>query len=590
MDLIRVQCETCQTWLRVRGEGFVGEVHACPRCGSMVLIASTPAALPETAEAATPAPTLGLSDTLETFEPPPEPETTEPEPLAETPEPVEALAEPTASLGSWAPIATTAAALMATSALVGAWWVAGSPTGEVAQTERAQTEGASSVALPGEAEGGRSAAVEPSVVKSVVEPVEPVVAVEEPEPVVEADGAAEPNAFELPPTPEVEPVPPASAPAAATPPTSVAPLSDGPPTAIDPLAIDPTEIELVLRRGDGSASSPGAEPSEPASPPTPAETPPPAEPSLDERLAQAGAQAGIFVRLGPTDASTGPPNASADKALTQVVPSIELRAIPLDEAVRLLGELAGTPITLDPAALRRAGVRPNKPIDLIAEDQTLGQILAAGLKQARLRYATDGAHVLVERVGDSQTREITHRLGDLVGGDPQALASELARRLPHEIDLTIGADGALPLNALGRVHFDLLVACETLRAERGLPATSKYPRALLATEPYETAIAPTLDRRTTFSFVSPTPLTEVFDHWRRVTERPILVDWPALASVGIGPRTTVECSVTNRPWRAALDGVLTPLGLTWRADFAGSIWITAAAESPGDELRISVRR
>lgn len=562
----------------------MGEVHACPRCGSMVLIATAPAA-PSEAAGATPAPTLGLGDTLETFEPPPEPEITEAEPLAETPEPVEALVEPTASLGSWAPIATTALALMATGALVGAWWAAGSSAEEVAQAEETQPKSTSSVstssvALPDEAEAGRPDEVEPSVEEPVVETV---VAVEEP--VVEPEAAAEPNAFELPPTPEVEPVQPEPAPpanpigafATATPPVSAAPLNDEPPTAIDPLAIDPTEIELVLRRGDGAVPSPVAEPPAPEPAPTPAETPTPAEPSLDQRLAQAGAQAGVFVRLGPTDASTGPSSAAADKALTQIVPSIELRSIPLDEATRLLGELAGTPITLDPAALRRAGVRPDRPIDLVAEGRTLGQTLAAGLKQARLRYVTDGPHIRVERLGDDQMREITHRLGDLAGDDPRALADELARRLPYDLDLPIAADGALPLSALGRVHFDLLVAAETLRAERGLPTTSKYPRALLATQPHETAIASTLDRRTTFSFVSPTPLTEVLEHWRRVTERPILVDWPALAAIGVGPRTTLECSVTNRPWRAALDGVLTPLGLTWRADFAGSIWITSAA-------------
>jgi len=83
-----------------------------------------------------------------------------------------------------------------------------------------------------------------------------------------------------------------------------------------------------------------------------------------------------------------------------------------------------------------------------------------------------------------------------------------------------------------------------------------------------------LDRRTTFSFVEPTPLADVFAHWRRVTGLAILVDWRALAEIGYGPRSTVECSVTNRPWRAALDGVLEGLGLTWAAIDGHTLWLT----------------
>ena len=557
----------------MRGEGFLGEVHACPRCGSMVLIADSPTpsteAQPTETEPASSAatPTLALGDTLEAIELPESPAPAEPEPISQPAE--QSLEEATTSAGGWAPMAVTALALMATCALLGAWWVSGSNDDGPRQEQEAVTVAEPSVAFPGEAEAVVGS--EPPPVEPAVEP--PLVA-DEPKAVAAVEEqAVEAERFELPAEPPVEAVAQEPAPSP-EPPAGSVDYDEQPPTTIDPLAFDPTEVELVLRRG------PPYEAEEPVEPPEPAiaEAPRPVVvPSLDERLAQAGAQAGVSVRRGPTDAASGPPTLSADKALTQVVPAIDLRAIPLDQAVRLLAELSGAPITLDPAALRRAGVRPTKPIDLVAQDQTLGQVLATGLKQARLRYTTDGAQVLTQRLGDDQTREYTHRLGDLVAGDPRALADELARRAPSGLDLPIDSSGELTLTAPGRVHFDLLVASETLRVERGLPNVTKYPRALLTAEPYEAALAATLDRRTTFSFVSPTPLAEVFDHWRRVTERPILIDWPALAAVGVGPRTTLECSVTNRPWRAALDGVLAPLGLAWRADFAGSIWITAAA-------------
>src|SRR5690606_10374543 len=48
MQPFSVNCETCGARLRVRDESVVGEIHACPKCSSMVLIALPAAAPPAT--------------------------------------------------------------------------------------------------------------------------------------------------------------------------------------------------------------------------------------------------------------------------------------------------------------------------------------------------------------------------------------------------------------------------------------------------------------------------------------------------------------------------------------------------------------
>ncbi len=571
MDLIRIQCETCQSWLKVRGEGFIGEVHACPKCGSMVLIASPPPAASADAPTAqapeAPAPvTLGLGDTLEATDAPEQPaEPATPEPIEPDYEPGP---EPIAEAASgWAPIATTAISLMATGAILAVWWVS-EPSESVATADPLEP-----------------AAIEPSPIEEptqpldqtpeIVDPTPDEIAPVEPEslPVSEepSDPATEPDepAFQLPPETETAETPPSSTE------TPTEPAFDEAPSVIDPLSLDPTEIELVLRKGD---ATPGAIA-------TPTDIPEPAaidgppvveEPTLDDRLAAAAKRAGIFVRRGPTDDTTGSPAGSAETALTRVVPSVELRDIPLDKAIRLLGELAGLPITLDPVALQRAGVAADKPIDLVAEEQTLAELLNATLKSARLAYTTDGPSIVVYRQGADRPRQITHQLNDLAGDDPEALAERLERLLAADRPLSINAAGELTLDAPMGLHYDLLVACERLRLERGLSAGTKYPRHLLPTDSISDAIGSLLERRTTFSFVEPTPLARVIDHWRRVTKRPILVDWQALGEAGLGPRTTIECSVTSRPLRMALDGVLQPLGLAWAPAIGDSLWITTA--------------
>jgi hypothetical protein len=38
VEPFRVTCETCRARLKVRDESAIGEIHACPKCGSMVQI------------------------------------------------------------------------------------------------------------------------------------------------------------------------------------------------------------------------------------------------------------------------------------------------------------------------------------------------------------------------------------------------------------------------------------------------------------------------------------------------------------------------------------------------------------------------
>jgi len=52
VEPFRVICETCRSRLKIRSAAAIGEIHACPKCGSMVQIAP-PAGW--TADAATPA-------------------------------------------------------------------------------------------------------------------------------------------------------------------------------------------------------------------------------------------------------------------------------------------------------------------------------------------------------------------------------------------------------------------------------------------------------------------------------------------------------------------------------------------------------
>lgn len=387
------------------------------------------------------------------------------------------------------------------------------------------------------------------------------------------------------------------------PPRQVDPPADSPdiddlalaaPPEFDPLDFDPTTIELVLTRGGSAADQ------EDASPPAAAEAGRPAgdEPAvaLDEQLAAAGRREAVTVARGPSsDPRNNPPSAPADPLLAVVVPRIDLKDMPLVAAVDFFSELTGTPITLSPQALSRAGISPSSDVSFQATDAPIGSVLSEGIAPRRLQTETRGPHVIVTRVGYDEPRATIHRLSDLADDDPEALTELLAAVGPPAArGQAINESGQLQLDARRGEHFDLLILCERLRAARGVALQTKYPRRLASRGPALGGLWPTLSRRTTFSFVEPTPFREIVRHIERVTQWTVLVDWVSLTDgAAMGPRSTLTAATTNRPWREALDGLLTPLGLAWAPIDEQTIWIASQsqidAEAPTDFYPTSQR-
>lgn len=554
MNTLRIQCETCRTWLKVRDAGFVGEVHACPKCGGMVLIAPGQGG-PPVGAAPGAAATLALGDTL-AESPPPDPEEL---PLDQGNDPA---VEPPASAStpsSSGMLLASGGAVAACAAVIAAWFAG------ARQAERLLVASASEAPAVAAAPG---VTLHADTVK-----VADGVPAESPEP--DVDSAPSPAATPSPePEPAFDPDPEPSPPDSpidtpAPRPESTLPLAaEEPPatTEIDPLSFDPGEVELVLRRGAPEASE--------ADGPPPARDVPPSEPSLDARLAEAARRAGVFARRGPSDAATGPATRPAAEALAATLPEADLRGAPLDELLALVAALSGAPATLEPAALRRAGLTATHPVDLSSRGGTLAEALTQALAGVRLVCRAEGPHVVIERRGETVVKLTSHAVGDLFDDrQPEALsrfavlAGAPARGLRH-------AEGRLEFTAPMAVHYDFAVLCERLRVARGVPPVTRYPRELLSDRPASDSLRPILERRTTFSFVEPTPLAEVVAYWRRATGVSVLVDWRAVAEAGWGTRTPLTASVLNRPWGEALDGVLGELGLAWAPVDGRTLWIT----------------
>lgn len=412
---------------------------------------------------------------------------------------------------------------------------------------------------------------------------EPRPSATEPPPVVEENEPALPDLPPLPddssqpptaqrPLPATAETPPADPPARSADPAVAG--SDPPEeAAIDPLDFDPASMDLVmLRGGKGKQPVDSSPPPVEAVPGTQdASTERPAEArvaSLDRRLADRVENQQLWVERGAT-AFDPPTQVDLARRLNHRLPELVLPSAPLADAVRLWSDLAGVAVTIDPSALHRAGVSPQDPLTLRGQDETLGQLLLEGLRARRLTYAEQEGQLVLARLGGGRQLTRAYPVADLLGSEADALPLRdllLQFALPQADAPELGVEGdTLVLTADSNTHFDLVVFLERLRHARGLSRTTSFPVELLRVSPPLAGLSPRLDRPTTFSFITPTPIADVLEHWRRSLGIEILVEWRSAAQMRLGPQSQVRCSARDQPWDVALDGVLGSLGLGWHA-------------------------
>ncbi len=581
----RVQCETCNSRLRVNDAAVVGQIHACPKCGSMVLLTppiTEPGAAAAQADSVTAKPTVSAAPVEPSFS------ASDFESIAELGLPLDGssvaiaatplrpstdgqasspfVVAPAESTGRWIGLAVAGggAGLLAVVGVV--LYALGGSEEHVSTTAPAPTP---SLSVPDElppvvaeiSEPGRRGAASPPAESQPVETPPPVPQV------VDARPPALPTE-----TVVAKPAPPETNELAdiAVPEPRQHTTASITPVPFDPLDLDASTLGLILTRNpqpeeatepqEQAAEDPNADLIERLASVAPSQSP---LSNIDQRLGDLAADAKAVVRRGPT----GPSPAVRADPLKLVIPEIQLADIPLDRAYRLLGSIAGTPITITPSSLRYAAQQADRKVAIRGENQSVVEVLDQLSAPLRLQVMQDGDGLVTRRVGAERARDASYRVDDLLVEDETDASSlvSLLRRLLPETDAEISSKGnRIKVSGSAAAHMEIAILCERLRKARGLKPRSRYPQQLLAVEPLLVELQPRLEAKATFTFVRYTPLAEVFDHWRRASGLTLLVDWRELADINLRPTTTIACSIHNQAWRDALDAVLRELDLAWR--------------------------
>ncbi len=580
MEPFFVTCETCRAKLKVRDPALVGEIHGCPKCGGMVMIAlPAPLDSPTTLETATliaaerqPASNWtdasdsfeGLDDTIASL-------TTPAAPIVDS-ESVEPVTEaagvdappPSAGVSQYVWTTAIAASLLAVAGL-GVLWamqLGDSPTTTQVASLPSADDGEPTPPNDSRADSENSTVERVEAAKPVVESdLESTV---DDEPISQDD---ESRALPELPTLPVEP-PVVADSDSAEPVANNVPKNE--PRVLDPLALDPVDLDLLLTPRVAQATPVIAE-AQPAEIED-VESQPVPESERDEiRFAP-----GTFVR-GPTSLEQHNDQPLAAR-LAFPLAELKLQNVALGVACNQLAKLAELGVTLRPQTLEMAAFRPTHPISLEVQNTTVGgmlQRIAGGLK---LELVNTGQGVALAKAGADKSRTVDYDVADLLAADESAdgLAKLLQQMVGEEwpSGSCVVNQKTITVRQSLAVQYQVLRCLERLRLARGGLPRSRYPAELLTIEPRFAAANSALQHNTTVTFVDYIALPEALDFLSQSSGRLILVDWQRLADAELTVETLVAGSAADVPLSDALDSLCEPLGLTWMPLDGTTLWLT----------------
>lgn len=352
--------------------------------------------------------------------------------------------------------------------------------------------------------------------------------------------------------------------------------------------VDPTVLEQLATIGGREAATVaalGPKPEAPAQPSTPIQPKPPAA-----EAPPAAPEAEPPAKPAPKAVVQGPEPVEIDveARLAVSMPGFSVPGISLRDALKLVSQLSGVPITIDLDALPPLGVTLEDQITVQLSQTTLKAVLETIVTSRGLAFTIEQSQILVTSPPASRStlKQSGYTIADLTGNNPVAaaeLAGLIERLVAPDSWQTAGGrgriqvtDDALLVVQTAAVHDQVLTFCEKLRLARGKPLQSPHDpaRFQLATKPAQAQAM--LNRSVTVNHPEPTPLARIVTDLEAASESQILVNWLALGGERISPQLTGRLKANAQPLAQALEALVQPLGLAYRVVDQETIEITTA--------------
>ncbi|MGE0606391.1 MAG: hypothetical protein AB7O62_04625 [Pirellulales bacterium] len=574
MELFSIICLTCRRRLKVLDAAGIGQIVACPNCGSMVPIVA-PAGWQSPASSAAPieadsgkaaesattsAAQADMGASGDQAEPLPAAETTVPalpSAIVDAPDggldlaapltaPQPAVEESILNLPRARVVAFGGALAAAASLFIaGGWWM-WRPTAAERHDEVSSAEA--------------------SLATSDLPPHDG-----EPLAVHDAAAADADNAID-----EDEDIEQAVKPPPALPAANPAPADDIPEDVSR--EDEPAKVAVAAVRQPGQSKAGSADAKEKKKEADKAKEIAKASEEMDETSSAVGDEGqtvprGAFFVFKPVD---------AEARLQDPLPRVRCQELALRKFMDVLTQFSGVAITLDVESLADAGVPLDTTVTLDVRDGTMAELLAAALEPLGLSYQIVGDQLAVGhgRSGGEEpltrrydVRALTHQ-----GYSANRLAAVVQRVvLPGswQSDGGLGEieveDGELGITHSPRAHRRVADLLSQWKSVRTGSADSRPANAVLQTQA-------NLAQPRTVTFYRPTPLVQVLRRLETLCDVRFLVDWRSLRAAGIPPTVEATLAAEDKPLAEILREMLQPWGAGYRLVGPGMLEIASQAD------------
>jgi hypothetical protein len=273
--------------------------------------------------------------------------------------------------------------------------------------------------------------------------------------------------------------------------------------------------------------------------------------------------------------------------LAMRIPQIELPPMPLGEAVDVVSNIAGVPVSFDPQAMSELEVSLRDEVEVNLSGATVEEIFRAVAGQRGLVPVVEEGLVFLTSPAEHRQRiyAVKYTVSDLTGDDPEQVdevAALVLKLVVPESWRPAGGPGviepagaAIRVHQTAPVHRQVLIFCEKLRVARGRPLRSRRDPELFRLATRRSQAQAALGRPVTANFHDPVPLAEIVSHLGRAAGVDIFVDRVALHAAGLSGEAPATLSTRQEPLAAALDRLAGSAGVAWRVVDARTLQITS---------------
>ncbi len=264
---------------------------------------------------------------------------------------------------------------------------------------------------------------------------------------------------------------------------------------------------------------------------------------------------------------------------------LQLPSISLKNMTRLISGMSTVPITLDRSVFAY-GLTPDTIVSVSSQNNTVAEALDRSVSKLNLTTRVEGDHWIVEHVSASreQIKQVRHDVAQLASNEIECRA--LAALV--ELFVAPGSWKGKPASiraddrslVIAQSHAGQLASAiflDQLRSARGLETSGKFDPDIVSIRPLWRAADRQLAKRITMRNQKPTRFDELLGELEEQSGLHLLVDWYALGMQGWTEATMVTSHMWQEPARDVLADVTDQLAVVTRVVCTDTICITTPA-------------